>query len=501
MGLFGFCRTACAFAVGLLLVPIVQAQTPSYWQGPAPGVQGKWETAGNWLNSLAPRSGAGAYVGNGDVSDPKVVGSALIDDDTGTAQTGTLIIGAGTFVSGNGQDNGTLTMNGGTLIVDSVRAIASANQSFAIGGEGATPGGGAGTFIMNAGTVSITADAAGAALGYRYRTSVPTATGYMEMHDGLFQMTGDKPVFTVGLRGEGTVLQSGGTVNLNNGSLDISRAAGTGTYIMSGGTLITSGKIVLSTATGGAGTFIVRGGTVIVGSANLSNVAGGAGTFIVSQDDPAHPTELLLGNYGFNDGSVHSEFNGGTYTVGNFAFDPNFNAGTLSPGTSNVVGGGADFGTTTFSAFVASTFVLRSNAHLHIDLGDNPTNDPNTPNRDFIHVMLVTGGTKHLGEAGTATLDGIIDVDITNPMYQALYTILTVDLATAGTQGTPLTDHSTIVSHTPGWTFEKVYADDGRSLQLMAIPEPSMIGLAGMVIAPLFTGRPKQRGRRRISIG
>src|SRR5690348_837874 len=152
---------ASAALVAALAVVVLQCsaqETRSFWQGPAPGVQGKWETATNWQNSFAPRSGFGAYIGNGAVGDPKVDGSALIDNDTGLAQTGTLIIGAGTITGNGSEDHGTLTMNGGTLTVDATQRLASVDRSLVVGGEGASGGGGSGTFLMNVAVLNLTSD-------------------------------------------------------------------------------------------------------------------------------------------------------------------------------------------------------------------------------------------------------------------------------------------------------------------------------------------------------
>jgi hypothetical protein len=263
---------------------------------------------------------------------------------------------------------------------------------------------------------------------------------------------------------------------------------------MQNGTL----NLTNSSTSPGTATLIISGGELLGGRINVN--AGGTSYFRINEDNG--PTEVNIATITFSDQSPDSAMNGGTLTAGLIGYNIGLNAGTLSPGTIGVENGGAGFGTTDFSATVVSSYIQGADSHLHIDLGSNPTSeanpngDPNTPNRDFVHVDIVSTGTKHLGEAGVAVLNGIIDVDISDPTYNALYTILTVDLATAGTQGTPLTDNSTIVSHTPGWTFEKVYADDGRTLQLRAVPEPGALALTGLAMLGLLGRRRNLRKRR-----
>jgi hypothetical protein len=292
-----------------------------------------------------------------------------------------------------------------------------------------------------------------------------------------------------------TVAMNGGTLT-GAGSYTISRSGGVASLQMSNGyfknTNNTGVIIVNNTTAGSAGSLLVGGGTFLANTLNVNIGNTGAATLILSQNNVNVPTEMSLGRITQTGGSAYVHFDGGTLTVGSVSVDgPVFQGGTLSPGTAGAAGGGSGFGTTNFTATIAVNYIQGANSHLHLDLGSNPTNDPNTANRDYVHILTVTTGTNHLGETGNATLNGVIDVDITDPVYNTLYTVLTVDAATAGTGGV-LTDNSTVVSHTDGWTFNKVYTDGGRTLQLQVIPEPATLGIAGIAFISLLHRRPRR---------
>jgi hypothetical protein len=595
--------TFCAFAI--LCATSALAQT-SFWQGPDVngGVPGKWETATNWQNSFIPASDHGAFIGNGQAGDIKVNGTATIDSDTGTATTGTLVLGAGTITAG-GQDNGTLYMNtgatpgGGTLLITNPSSINGANLSLSVGGVGNAGGGGAGTFIMNDGTLDFGGTAVGGfLLGLTDSTSSPRATGYYEMNGGVvnFLVAGANHL-SLSVRGQGTMLMTNGSVNLNGGSVDISRAGGFGTLLMNGGT-ITTNILIGATAAGGQGTVIIDGGQInattlnnvnsngaasatldvksgtlnVSGATTIANgtlttgvaifeggttalgttltivgngttntgsafIKGGTlnvGSILVSASlsagnattstatlsisggttivtgvtnlNRAGVTNFILSGGELDSGSVsfsnhqpNASMTGGTLTTSQTVGSIAFSGGTISPGTIRA-GGGADFGTMNVAAGNTQSFTQGANSHLHLDLGQS------TSQKDLVAILNPTTTTN---ASGGATLNGFIDIDFRGdtdnpPAIGTQWVVLTVAPDDAGNTNSGnhvflnLNNAGKIISNTPGFVFSEVSSGSAAagytlSLQLDAVPEPSILGIAGVAVIGLLRRRQARR--------
>lgn len=504
-----------------------------------------WSTATNW-DAGVPTSGTLARIGFG--TSPGTPGTALIDStvsatasqvivSNGAAGAGTLVMtggdltSAGTYdIGGNAASgagaNGTLLLSGGTITA----SAGSINVGYANANSGSLT---AGIVNMSGGTIILSSNTQRFNIGVRGNATLNLSGGFINTNGGSL---------TTGLIGaQGTLNMSGGTIltgagtlmgsdagvayqnftggNVNGASWILANNGATATGIVNGGSLNFGTRVVISRNSTSTGTLLVQSGVLKTGAIVQNNNAGTAG-FLISGGQVLATSinfssstgtsvfsmsggEFVVGNATYSDGSPgfpQLTLSGGTMTVGNFAENGSawqFNAGTLSPGDSTQLGGGSAFGTTTFSASVPGDYNMGQNHHLHIDLGANPTSDPLTPNRDFVHLVIVTTNASHpelIGTVGNATLDGTIDVDITNPTYQALYNILTTDVATVGTGGQlNIGTHFNIVSHTPGWDFTYSIVDSGHTLQLEAIPEPSLIGIAGIGLMTLIHRRPRRR--------
>jgi hypothetical protein len=105
------------------------------------------------------------------------------------------------------------------------------------------------------------------------------STGTYILSGGLLQTSNED----VGYNGNGTFIQSGGEHTNNNGSFGIVIGANsTGTYILSGGTL----SSYVSLGEGGSGTFTQNGGTFLAkGGFDVGSYPGATGTYILTAGD------------------------------------------------------------------------------------------------------------------------------------------------------------------------------------------------------------------------
>jgi len=206
-----------------VLVAAVLAATPSGSCGAntywqgPPGSAESWFTAANWTAGV-PNSDDYAYVDN--------VGQVTID--SGTAQAGVLHLGY--------DDSGTLNQCGGTLTISRYYVYLGCNAG---------------------------------------------STGRYEMSGGTLRITGSGGTLYVGNYGDGTFVQTGGTVTGGDSALALGfRAGSTGLYLMSS----TASLTVASTLVGcyGTGRFEQTGGShTLFKVLRLGYHLGSSGTYLL----------------------------------------------------------------------------------------------------------------------------------------------------------------------------------------------------------------------------
>jgi hypothetical protein len=270
---------------------------------------------------------------------------------------------------------GTMEQSGGTV------TIAAGNESFL--GLGVQPGGrgtynltaaarlnapaayvgllGDGSFVQTAGTVSISGVLSlGENIG---------ATGNYTV-GGNAQLTAAQ--MDVGFEGVGSFIQSGNAV-VHSGSLNVGPGVnGSGEYLQNGGSL-TASDMTVGYNNGSSGVFTLSRGAAAIGTIDLGEIAGSHGTFIANGG--------LL--------TAASFYLGGTSTGPNGAGTFNVNTGTVeisgplkiwSSGVTRFTGGelhagvlDADGGR--FVAGAGAAVVVRADAVAinggHVDLNDN----------------------------------------------------------------------------------------------------------------------------------
>ena len=172
-----------------------------------------------------------------------------------------------------------------------------------------------GTFTLEGGTVTITGEESSDRkfyVGYKGGL-VNTSKGYFIMSGGLLQGVGK--FYIAGEKsgseaGWGQVTQSGGTINVTEGSMRvrIGGKEGTGTYIMSGGTLYSGDDIIIADGDGSTGQVDMTGGYMRAD-----------GDFKVGAGDATASAILNL--------------HGGTISAGNLSFDTDCGSMDITTGT------------------------------------------------------------------------------------------------------------------------------------------------------------------------
>jgi hypothetical protein len=426
-------------------------------------------------------------------------GVALRGNGTLTQNDGTFQMNAGSLVIGRSGGQGTYTMNGGTLILgqttDSGAQLFVANSSSGIASSGRlTLAANSNAFvrtggltIASAGTATVTVNSGSISAGSILVSSASTSSGTLIINGGKVNSTGSFNISdTTGAIGN-VIVGDGGTgaatLSTNGGSagtLYISRNTSFATLtVNSGGTIVmgSNGTLNIVNNSNSTGTFIQNGGLVILNRINLNN-NGGTSNFQLNGGEM-----IINGTISFSNGSPVATQSGGTLTANALVASMNFNGGTLSPGTTTAAGGGAFFGTTSFSAGNVQSPRFKSNYHIHVNVGDNLTNDPLTTNRDLVQVTN-----------GSATFDAgsFIDVDWSGgdlPAVGTLYDVLTTTL------GVFITNHSdlSIVSHDPTLQFDYQLVNSNNTLELIVtVPEPASMAVVGIGAIALL-GRRRRR--------
>ena len=343
--------TMVAFAVSVAFSSSAQAVDVT-WIGPDGGF---WNVGGNWNGQNIPSNGDSVMI-NPPTSQTVVYNTNLLNPGLISLE----ITGAGAVSTTlNQQQNTTLTVSGNTRVGIS----------------------GTGIFNQTGGTHTVGNELF---LASRFSNTPNVAgTGTYNLSDGILTVA-EKT--TVGLDGQGTFNQSGGTHETKN--LDVGRFGifppntfsgfGNGTYNLSG-----DGKLMVSNLTrvgrGGIGVFEQNGGTFTTGSLSI----GVGGAVPGGQTGP----------------------NKGTY---------NLSAGNLTAG-SEIIGDGGGLGTfnqTGGSHSVTDTLTVNSGSAYHLGGGTlNATKLLNNANFDFSGGALtvaqfINTGAVNLSGAGTRVLGG-----------------------------------------------------------------------------------------------
>jgi hypothetical protein len=272
----------------------------------------------NWTNWMAPDN-LWTTNGNWDVAgSPGAADAAKFDDTTGMANEAIINSSMSITVDylligrGGGGTNNALRMTGGTLNINNRAYMADSADAGSVG-----------TFTLEGGTVTITGLNSSDRkfyVGYKGGLVTPSK-GYFNISGGLldsvgkFYVAGEKSGSEAGW---GQVTQSGGTINVDEGSsrVRIGGKEGTGTYIMSGGTLYSADDVIVADGTGSTGLLDMTGGYIRAD-----------GDFKVGSGDS---------------GSAIVNLHGGIISAGNLSFDTDMGSMDIKYGTMILDGDEAD---------------------------------------------------------------------------------------------------------------------------------------------------------------
>lgn len=268
-----------------------------------------WAGNDDWMNAVnwTPAGGPPATgLDRADIDGDFTVGGtpglsqAPKIDDTMSFTLDYLFIGRGTANTTEAQ----LLMTGGTVNIDDRLYVADTADSGAVG-----------RLIMTDGTINITGVGSSDRkfyVGYKGGL-VNTSKGYFQMSGGTvngvgkFYIAGEKSGSEAGW---GKVIQSGGTINVDQGSsrVRIGGKEGTGIYEMSGGTLYSADDIIIADGSGSTGLVDMTGGYMRAD-----------GDFKVGSGDATASATLNL--------------HGGIVSAGNLSFDKDCGSMDIKYGT------------------------------------------------------------------------------------------------------------------------------------------------------------------------
>ena len=271
----GVTRMAVVAAMVLLAVPALAGET--HWILPPPTV-GDWFEPGNWENGV-PDPGDSAYIDNGGTA-------ALASGDSASAD----YLYVGNLNSGNYlQTGGTATFGStspGSRHVyvgtdpGSTGAITVQGGSFTCGGQLAVGNSGTGVFRQTGGLVS---------------SSNTVALGFLGSGDGTYEISGNSQLevagFWVGRYGTGRVIQDGGSVTSND-QIALGHSSPTGpadgTYELRSG--MVSAKVFVS-GFEGQGSVLQSGGTMSITGYSSIDYLG----LVIGSCSKSHGTYQLTG--------------------------------------------------------------------------------------------------------------------------------------------------------------------------------------------------------------
>jgi hypothetical protein len=235
---------------GLVSNAVGTTYTWTNWMAP----DQMWNTNGNWTPAGIPSIPGDRADIDGDFTIAD--GTCPIYDDTMNYTIDYLFIGRGTAnTPGKAAE---MYMIGGVLNINNRLYVADTKDSGAVG-----------RLVMEHGTINITGVESSDRkfyVGYKGGV-VNTSKGYFEMSGGLvdnvgkFYIAGEKSGSEVGW---GKVIQSGGTINVTQGSkrVRIGGKGGTGMYEMSGGTLYSKDDVIVADGDGSTGVLDMTGGYI-----------------------------------------------------------------------------------------------------------------------------------------------------------------------------------------------------------------------------------------------
>ena len=196
---------------------------------------------------------------------------------------------------------GTMNMTGGNFFLGSA-------QYFAIGNSGAN-----GTFNMSGGNLYTTNQIL---VAYQAGTT-PASVGVWNLSGTANVVYGGAKRFVIGLNGQGTLNQSGGSFNYTPTSLPAyigeigSGIGGTGLWNMSAGTVTLASQLIIGDGTGSVGTLTLSGTAAMTAASIGFGLATGSGTLNLNGG-----TLLVNGAITNGTGSGSINFNGGTLKAG-----------------------------------------------------------------------------------------------------------------------------------------------------------------------------------------
>lgn len=427
------------------------------------------------------------------------VGAILIFVSPGFAVNVTWINpGTGNWLDGTNWDLGVpnsatadaaLITNGGTAVIDATQnvstgnltlagpagtaghlqmtggSLTTTNTDFRIAGNGAATGGTA-TFTQSGGSVILNAGNLNVSFGSAANGSYALSAGSMQVNAGF--------IMAVGNVGTGTVNQTGGTIYIRTAGAPATSVIQLG---RNSATLAASGTYTLSGGTAAANLFQF-------GRPGTAQTSGGqsTSTFNLQGTGKLITTAISLGNTPAFATPIFN-FTGGTLVANSIAMPLTNNGGILSPDFANfgVVGNVPatinDIPITEVSTltFTGDNSYSQNSGTLEIDIAGAASND-----------FLDLGATG----VASASISGTIAVNVMggfDPPIGTFFDILAADTVTENALVTGLTPS--------GNSFDAISAvgGDGRQLvRLVVIPEPG----TGTLLALAAVALSARRGRR-----